>query len=178
MASSVALSIEDHGPKIPDANCRVNRPHTCQLMGFNRWGKDFGSTTRYKDVTSYQNGMTIYRPNDGLRVPQQQAYLTPEYFDGGCYQIYCPRKEVCPEGTLSGPTKSETKMFDYQFASRDPYLMDGGPLSCAGVKGASANSFLGWTVIPPSDKPVWMVDNEIDAQSLRGGMGRCGHINY
>jgi hypothetical protein len=151
-----------------DMNCRVNYPHTCQIKSLNKWGKDFKTTEHYYDVRGYQNGMYIYRPEDGLRVPQRRPFLTPEYYDGGCYQWYCPRKELCPRGKLAGPSAQEEDMFNYMFASTDPFENNNCLANCAGVKGMSENSTCGWIVPEGSNQFYWQIEAE-----KTGNVGNC-----
>jgi hypothetical protein len=144
-----------HEPPL-DLDCRVAKPNSCQSLGANKWGRGFHVENKYKDIRSYHNGLQIYRPEDGLTIYQRKDYLTPEYFDGGCFEWTCPQKRLCPHGALAGPTLPETKMYDHLFASTDPYVLNGGPPQCAGIKGDSANSYLGWTIPPDQHTPLWM----------------------
>ena len=139
-------------------NCRVNRPNQCTPVSLNRWDKGGSQSTKYKDIRFYNHGMQIYRPEDGLRVPQRRSFLSPEYFDSGCLRPYCQQKANCPAGTFSGPTQREEKMFDYYFESRDPYEGNNGPMNCVGIKGDSINSFAGWAVPPGENQTVWMLN--------------------
>lgn len=149
-----------------ELDCRVDKPNQCQVLGLNKWGRGFETHKKYNDIISYQNGMQIYRPDDGLRVPQRREFLSAEYFDGGCFDWNCPQKKLCPEGKLSGPTPQEQKMFNYFFSSQDPYQLNGGPPQCVGIKGDTANSYLGWATLPNSNKPIWMNNSE--------QVGSCG----
>jgi hypothetical protein len=151
-----------------DRNCRVNYPHTCEIQSLNKWGKDFSTTDKYYDITGYNNGMYIYRPEDGLRVPQRRSFLTPEYYDSGCYNWYCNRKEECPQGTLSGPTEQENQMFDYMFSSTDMFDSNSCLSQCAGIKGTGASSTCGYLVPEGSDQFLWQIEAE-----KKGNVGSC-----
>ena len=151
-----------------ESNCRVDKPNDCQVLGMNKWGRGFGVHKKYKDIKYYQNGMQIYRPEDGLTIYQRRDFLTPEYYDSGCMEPFCPQKRVCPDGKLAGETPQETNMFDYFFASTDPFILNGGPINCVGIKDSTANAYLGWYVKPGSNKPVWMENAQ-----RQGVVGTC-----
>lgn len=140
------------------ANCRVDKVNQCEKLGFNKWGRGFKTQEKYKDITYHENGMQIYSPEDGLTVYQKRPFLTPEFYDQGCYEWYCPQKRLCPDGKLAGPTSQEDNMFKYYFASTDPYELNGGPQQCVGIKNSDINSYLGWEIPKGQQKPVWMIN--------------------
>lgn len=153
-----------------ELNCRVDKPSQCQPLGLNKWGRGFKTHTTHNETKSYDNGMIIYKPDAGLRLPQKRPFLTPEYFDGGCLDWYCPRKSLCPEGKLAGPTPQENRLFDHMFASNDFAQSNNNPLQCAGIKNGDANSYLGWQIAPGTDKPLWMIKNQQE-----GTLGSCSN---
>ena len=151
-----------------DLDCRVDKPNDCKVLGMNKWGRGFQTHIKYKDIRSYQNGMQIYRPEDGLRVAQRRDFLSPEFFDSGCDIPFCARKSLCPNGKLSAPTPQENQMFDQMFSSSDFAFRNGGPPQCVGIKGVTANSFLGWAIPEGQDKPLWVLNSEKE-----GTIGTC-----
>ncbi len=151
-----------------EMNCRVDKPNDCKVLGMNKWGRGFHVDKKPNGIKYYQNGLQIYRPEDGLTVYQRREFLTPEFFDGGCFEPYCGQKRLCPNGKLAGETPQEKDMFGYFFQSTDPFIGNSGPINCAGIKGYTANSFLGWDTSPGSNKPIWMVNSERD-----GNVGTC-----
>lgn len=151
-----------------ELNCRVDKPNNCEVLGMNKWGRGFGVHKKYKDIKYFQNGMQIYRPEDGLAIYQRREFLTPEYFDSGCFEPYCPQKRLCPDGKLAGSTPQETDMFNYFFQSDDPYYGNNGPLNCVGIKDSTANAYAGWRIPEGQNKPVWMLNSE-----KSGVVGTC-----
>lgn len=146
--------VQDSIPMDP-MQCRVNKPHTCQNVSLNKWDLK---------ASDQQHGMQIYRPNDGLRVPQRRPHIPAEFYDSGCYGWYCPQKQVCPQGSFAEPSPKEQAMFDANFASNDWAVMNGGPPTCVGTKGLSENSYLGWAVPSNQSKPLWMTRDEMKSQ--------------
>ncbi len=121
----------------------------------NKWGKGFHRTSLYNNTrTYYENGLQIYRPEDGLTVAQRRDFLSPEFFDAGCLQEKCSVTSAhnsC-SAAVSGDaavkeSPQETKLFAKAFASFDPFTVNGIPMTCAGVKGASQNSYVGWATV-------------------------------
>lgn len=141
-------------------DCRVDKPNQCTKLSLNKWGRGFHTDYKYKDIRYHHNGLQIYRPEDGLTIYQRREFLTPEFYDQGCWEYHCPRKSLCPAGTLSGPTPQEKIMYDRMFQSRDPYELNGGPPQCAGIKNGNENSYLGWMVPPGQSKFLWMLNGE------------------
>ena len=149
-----------HNPNRDPMNCRVNKPDHCENVSLNKWERQAFEVDKYKDIRYYHHGMQIYRPDEGLRLPQKRPFLTPEYYDQGCFEWYCPQKRLCPTGTFAGPTPIEEKMLNENFASIDWAVKNGGPASCVGIKGISENSYLGWAIPPGQQQPLWMLQDE------------------
>lgn len=149
-------------------NCRVNNPATCKPVSLNKWEVG-GSQITENGVTMYNHGMIISKPGDGLTVYQRRSFIEPEYYNSGCSSLYCQDRLSCPEGKLSMPTKQENEMFDYFFASTDPFITNNEmPRSCAGINEGNINSYSGWMVPPNQTTPVWM----LNAQK-NGNVGTC-----
>lgn len=134
-------------------DCQVYNQNPCEpLPGrpLNKWGKGF-RPTEFHTRLYYENGLQIYRPGDGLTVAQQRDFLAPEFFDSGCLQEKCASAANCPNpGKNTTESLQEKRLFNKVFASTDPFTVNGTPATCAGVKGASANSYVGWATTVPA----------------------------
>jgi len=134
----------------PPKACRVSLNPPCES---NRKG-----IVEQGNQTYMNPGGVIYREygvlavNDakGLGVYQQRPFITPEYYNGGCFGLYCRDSTECPLSTGIRTSPQTKSMFDRLFYDTDPYTGNGAPPSCFQGKqnwdgtGATYNSVRGW----------------------------------
>jgi len=115
------------------------------------------------NVIYHEPGTIIRNWNHrGLRLPQKQAYLAPEFYNSGCSTLYGSSKFDNGPNSATSNSASTNAMYDTMFSSM-PYN-EGNNVSCAcGSCGTCKgyNSSAGW-MVEKNGKLAW--ENQALAQ--------------
>lgn len=139
----------------PSETCRVQPEQAPMMEGPGTIHRGFETHVTPYGVVYQQNGMTVSDFNRNLRLPQKRTFLGPEYFNGGCFSLYCKDSAQCPNSRLATPSPQTEALFQAAFDTPfDPATGNNAPPPCFGGNCNSYNSVTGWE-ITSSGKLRW-----------------------
>lgn len=130
----------------PQKTCRVEKENSTEVCGVGHIRRGFLTHTTSAGVQYHYPGMTSVNFNSELRLPQRRPFLGPEYYNGGCFQLYSNDASQCPSASRLAQTSPRTNaMFEAAFQRPfEPFTGNDAPPSCQGPKYGTYNSVSGW----------------------------------
>ena len=131
----------------PEKSCRVAKVNSTEMLHPGRIHRGFSSFTTPEGVQYHTPGMTVSNFNGSLRLPQKRTFLGPEYYNGGCYQMFCKDAAACTgqSARLSQASPAENALFEAAFESpHEPFTGNDAPPQCSTAKCGSYSSVTGW----------------------------------